>query len=63
MTTMMLDVKTLFVADSLITIFIGMALLFYWKNSKTYPGFALWMLGTFSAAFAYTWTMVPVRRR
>jgi hypothetical protein len=60
MSTMMLDVRTLFVADALITAFIGLALLFYWKTSKTYPGYALWMLGTFSVTFSFFFMFLRV---
>jgi hypothetical protein len=49
----MLDLKTLFVALAVVTTFISLALYFYEKNNKTYPGFALWALGTLLAAFGY----------
>ena len=49
----MLDLKTLFVTLAVITTFVGLALFFYGKNSKTYPGFHLWAIGTFFAAISY----------
>jgi len=55
---MILDVKTLFVADALITAIIGLALLFYRANSKTYPGFGFWMTGSFFAAAGYSATFL-----
>jgi len=55
---MELDVRTLFVADALITAFIGLAMLFYREQSKTYPGFGFWMAGSFLAAFGYTATFL-----
>lgn len=49
----MLDLKTLFVILAIITSFITLALFFYGKSSKIYPGFQLWSIGTLSAAVGY----------
>jgi hypothetical protein len=49
-----LDVRTLYVADALITAIIGLAMIFYRANSRTYPGFGFWMAGSLSAAFGYS---------
>lgn len=51
---MELDVTTLYVADALLTAFVGLALYFYRANSKTYPGFGYWTAGTFCATFGYS---------
>lgn len=50
---MKIDVKTLFVANILITAFIGLALLLYRKNRKTYPGFRCWIAGNFAITAGY----------
>jgi hypothetical protein len=55
---MHLDVKTLFVVLALITTVVGLALLFYGKKSKTYPGYVLWMMGTLAAAVGYSTTVL-----
>jgi len=55
---MLLDVRTLFVADAVITVFIGLALLLYGKKRKTYPGFNLWMLGSLIVSASYVATFL-----
>lgn len=55
---MFLDVRTLFVADAVITVFIGLALLLYSKNRKTYPGFNHWMLGSLIVSASYVATFL-----
>ncbi|MHC1697792.1 MAG: hypothetical protein AB9919_06995 [Geobacteraceae bacterium] len=55
---MLLDVRTLFVADAVTTVFIGLALLFYGKKRKTYPGFNHWMLGSLIVSASYVATFL-----
>lgn len=55
---MHLDVRTLFVADAVTTVFIGLALLLYGTRRKTYPGFNHWMLGSFIVSASYVATFL-----
>jgi hypothetical protein len=55
---MLLDVRTLFVADAVTTVFIGLALLLYSKKRKTYPGFNHWMLGSLIVSASYVATFL-----
>ncbi len=50
---MILDVRTLFVTDAVVTAIIGLALLFYGRKRKTYPGFNHWMIGCIVASISY----------
>jgi len=50
---MRLDLPTLTVCDAVIVTFIGLLLLFYRQNQKTYPGFGIWIAGTFVGAIGY----------
>jgi hypothetical protein len=50
---MKLDIPTMMVCDAVIVIFIGLLLLFYRHNQKTYPGFGIWITGTFITAIGY----------
>ncbi len=50
---MNLDVRTIFIADALITALISLALFFYGKTYKTYPGFKHWTAGSLAASFAF----------
>jgi hypothetical protein len=50
---MPLDIPTLMVCDGDVAIFIGLALLFYFRFNKTYPGFGFWIVGSFFSATAY----------
>ncbi len=38
----MLDVRTLLIGTTLGEIFLALALLFFWRTQKSYPGFGLW---------------------
>jgi len=55
---MFLDVRTLFVADAVTTVFIGFALLLYSNKRKTYPGFNHWMLGSLIVSASYVATFL-----
>jgi len=55
---MLLDVRTLFVADAVITLFIGLSLLLYGTKRKTYPGFNYWMLGSLIVSASYVATFL-----
>lgn len=55
---MHLDVRTLFVADAITTVFVGLALLLYGKKRKTYPGFNHWMLGSLIVSASYAATFL-----
>lgn len=55
---MLLDVRTLFVADAVITVFIGLSLLLYGKKRRTYPGFNHWMLGSLIVSASYVATFL-----
>lgn len=50
---MNLDVKTIFIADALTTALISLALFFYSKTYKTYPGFKHWTTGSLAASLAF----------
>ncbi len=50
---MNLDVKTIFIADALTTALISLALFFYGKTYKTYPGFKHWTAGSLAASLAF----------
>lgn len=50
---MNLDVRTIFIADALITALISLALFFYGKTYKTYPGFKHWTAGSLAASLAF----------
>lgn len=47
------DVKSLFLANMIITAFVGCAFAFYRSSRKTYPGFGLWMSGNFVLTAGY----------
>lgn len=47
------DVKSLFLANVIITGFVGCALLLYQRTRKTYPGYGLWMAGNFVLTAGY----------
>ena len=55
---MLLDARTLFVADAITTVFIGLALLLYGLKRKTYPGFNHWMLGSLIVSASYVATFL-----
>ncbi len=50
------DIYTLLLCDAVITVFVGLALLFYRSTQRTYPGFGLWVGGTYVlfAGFAFS---------
>lgn len=50
---MVLDIKTLIVANAVLAVFMAFALLFYRSNYKTYSGFGFWLASIFSMAFVY----------
>lgn len=54
----MLDVRTIFVVDAITTAFIGLALFFYGRSSRTYPGFNHWMLGSLLVSMGYVATFM-----
>lgn len=54
----MLDVKTIFVLDAITSAFVGLALLFYSRSSRTYPGFNHWVLGSLLVALSYVSTFL-----
>ena len=47
---MLLDLRTLIIANLLLSAFMGSAMLFYRANQKTYAGFGLWAVGIFSVS-------------
>jgi len=50
---MVLDIKTLFVANALVAVFMGCALAFFRATQKTYPGFGYWTLATLIIPLCY----------
>ena len=50
---MAIDVRTLFFSAAILTTFLGLALLYYGRNHKTYPGFNFWTAGILAAALSY----------
>ncbi len=50
-----MDIKTIFLCLILINVSMSLILLAYWKNQKTYSGFALWTIGAsvISSAYAF----------
>jgi signal transduction histidine kinase/DNA-binding NarL/FixJ family response regulator len=50
---MILDTRTLFVIFTLVTVFMSVAMFFFWRVQKTYDGFAEWVLTAFFAAICY----------
>lgn len=48
-----LDIKTLIIGNAALTLFAALTLLFYKMNHRTYPGFKLWMTGTFFVSITY----------
>jgi len=55
---MSIDIKTLIVCNLIIGSFMGVWLLFYRANQKTYPGFDLWLGGTFAFGFGFATMLV-----
>lgn len=53
----MLDIRTILAIDTIVVLALATALQFYRAHQRTYPGFSLWVLGTWIMAVGYI-TMV-----
>ena len=48
-----MDIKTLVVCNTVLPFFVGLILLFFRSQQKTFPGFGFWTLGSFLMGAAY----------
>jgi len=50
---MLLDIKTLLLAVTLVTFVYGLGLALYWSHQKTFPGFKHWIISFFAISIGY----------
>lgn len=55
---MLLDIKTLFVVNGALAMFMALSLLFYRVNYKTYRGYEFWLASTFAVTLIYLFILL-----
>lgn len=53
-----MDPKTLYICNLAVSLFLGVALLFFRARQKTYPGFGLWVVSIFLVAAGYLSSLI-----